>query len=226
VIDLPSTYSINIVGYDPQTLYSPSENRRLKGKMSVNYDDRTGVYKLVSTDISKTDNVSVLSYKAGDKLCFRNTADPTKDYALLNGFKYYMSTFLYKRPSNLPFIANVNDGGSAVLFEWKSNEFGPYNQHPYILDSRVSPTTEYPFTTIMNLKVEEGFNYYLLRMFFEPSVTVGGTPFMLGTFYGDDYNDFNRLYGVGQTFKLLSGHDLTPNDYKPNTYTPPELGVV
>jgi hypothetical protein len=78
----------------------------------------------------------------------------------------------------------------------------------------------------MNLKVEAGFNYYLLRMFFEPSVDAGGTTFMLGTFYGDDYNDFNRLYGAGQTFKLLSGHNLTPNDYKPNTYTPPELGVA
>ncbi len=77
-----------------------------------NYDDRTGVYKLVSIDISKTDIVSVLSYKAGDNLCFRNTADPTKDYDLLNGFKYYMSTFLYKRPSDLPFDANVNDGNT------------------------------------------------------------------------------------------------------------------
>ena len=48
---------------------------------------------------------------------------------------------------------------------------------------------------------------------------------MLATFYGDDYNDFNRLYGAGQTFKLLSGYNLTPNDYKPITYTPPELGI-
>ncbi len=99
-----------------------------------------------------------------------------------------MSTFLYKRPSNLPFDANVNDGNTTVLFEWKSNEFGPYNQRPYILDSRVSPT-----------------------------------PFMLATFYGDDYNDYNRAFGAGQTFKLQIGSGFSGDDYYPLAYTPAEL---
>jgi len=38
-------------------------------------------------------------------------------------------------------------------------------------------------------------------MFYELSVDGGGTIFVNGTFYGDDYDDFNSTYGTGQTFK-------------------------
>ena len=224
-IDLPPSYSFNITGYDPQTLYLPSDNRRLKGKMSASYDDRNGIYKLVSTDITKTYNTAVLSYKMGDKISFRNTADPSIDYLLFSGFKYYMKTYLYKRPSNLLFDANINDGNTTIIFEWESNEPTSYNVYPKVYDKHTSPQKEYPFTTTMSLIVETGFNYYLLRLFYETSVS-GGTIIVNGTFYGDDYNDFNKAYGAGQTFKLLSGYNVTPNDYLPKNYTPPQLPVA
>jgi hypothetical protein len=79
-----------------------------------------------------------LTNHAGDKLCFRNTTDATKDFALINGFKYFMKTFLYKLPSNMFFYVNVMNVNTSVVFEWTSNEFGAYNQHPYVLDNRVS----------------------------------------------------------------------------------------
>jgi hypothetical protein len=41
--------------------------------MSANYDDRRGVYKLITTE-NRTDNVAVLNYKVGDKISIRNTA--------------------------------------------------------------------------------------------------------------------------------------------------------
>ena len=53
-IDLEPNYSFTITGYDSQTLHAPSAERRLKGKIS-NYDDRFGVYKILSTETSKTD---------------------------------------------------------------------------------------------------------------------------------------------------------------------------
>jgi len=71
-IDLPPNYSFNITDYDGQTLFNPSTDRKYKGKMSANYDDRNGVYKLITTD-NKTDNVAILNYKVGDKISIRNT---------------------------------------------------------------------------------------------------------------------------------------------------------
>jgi hypothetical protein len=224
-IDLPANYSFNITDYDSQTLFSVGTERKYKGKMTANYDDRRGVYKLITTE-NRTDNVAVLNYKVGDKISIRNTANAITDYAMLDGFEYHMSTFLYKRPSNLPLAWNVNDGNTAILFEWKSTS-GTYPMlDPYIVDSRVSPDKQYPFTTIINLIIEAGFNYYLSRVFIEPSLIIGGNVFMSATSYGDDYNDFNREFGAGQTFKLQIGSDFSGDDYYPLAYTPADIGIA
>ena len=128
-----------------------------------------------------------------------------------------------------PTLVSTNGNGPDYLtgnyttqvFEWASSSGGGD-----VTDYRTSPPKTYPFTTTMTLIVEAGFNYYLIRLFYEPSVDGSGTLFVNGTFYGDDYNDFNRAYGAGQTFKLLSGYNATPNDYLPKNYTPPQLPVA
>ncbi len=96
-IDLPPNYSFNITDYDSQTLFSVGTERKYKGKMTANYDDRNGVYKLITTD-NRTDNKAVLNYKVGDKISIRNTANTANDYLLEGGFKYFNSLLLIKQP--------------------------------------------------------------------------------------------------------------------------------
>jgi hypothetical protein len=133
-----------------------------------------------------------------------------------------MKTYLYKRPSNLLYSVDNPDNSNAIIFEWVSNEFTAFNVYPKVYDKRVSPDKEYPFSTTMTLIVEAGFNYYLTRLFYEGSES-GGSLFVLGSYYGDDYNDFNKAYGAGQTFKLLSGANTSASDYLPKTYAPEPL---
>jgi hypothetical protein len=209
-IDLPPTYSFNITGYDSPTLYSASTDKKLKGKMSASYDDRKGVYKLASIN---TNNVSILNYSPGDKICIKNTADCSKDFiqntTLQNTVsKKFMRLALYKLPSNIPFNKDVGTNFTAILFEWTSSD----NANPIVWDFR-APYQTFPFTTIMSFIVEEGFNYYLIKFWIEDFVETG---------IGDDYNDFNRSHGAGQTFKFLSSYTVTEKDYLPKSYSTPD----
>ena len=225
-IDLPASYSINITAYDSPTLYIPNDPRRLKGKMNVSYDDRQGIYKLEATNITKTDNVAVLKYQVGDKISIRNTAEPAKDFLLYDGFKYYMSVILVKRPSNRPLDHYVDDIYSTLLFEWKSSDGLEGRLPAYVMDYRPTTDVSYPFTTIMTLIVEAGFNYYLYKLWAQTEVSAGGTIFVELSGYGDDNDDFNRFYGAGQTFKLRSDYVFAPNDYTPRNYTPAQAGIA
>jgi hypothetical protein len=87
--------------------------------MSCSYDDRGGVYKLLTTE-NKTDNVAVLQYKVVDKISIRNLANPKADYLDYNGLKYFNSLVLYKRPTNRPLNWNVIDTHSVGMFECRS----------------------------------------------------------------------------------------------------------
>ena len=156
-IDITPNYSINITDYDSQTLFGLSVERKYKGKMTANYDDRNGVYKLITTN-NRTDNVAVLNYKVGDKISIRNTATVANDYLLESGSRYYNSLLLIKRPNNIPLNWAVNDAHNVLLYEWFSSD--GLEGRP---EARVrTPTNRYfPFTTVMTFLIESGFNYYL-----------------------------------------------------------------
>jgi hypothetical protein len=124
---LPPNYSINIVGFDSTTLYSSGEDIKYKGKMSCDYDDRNGIYKLLSEDTSITNNKAVLNYVSGDRVSIRNTANPTNDFIInpATNTNVYLKTVLYKRPSNSPFNVNNGTTGFTQVFEWESSATNP-----------------------------------------------------------------------------------------------------
>jgi hypothetical protein len=115
-IDLPPTYSFNITSYDSPTLYVPSEQRRLKGKFSAQYDDRQGLYSLVSTDNTKTTNKLILNYKNGDGINIRNIGDPKKDYFANGSIKEFLRILLVKRPVANPLVFLNPDIYSTSIF--------------------------------------------------------------------------------------------------------------
>jgi hypothetical protein len=218
-IDLPPQYSINITAYDSTTLYSPSSDIRLKGKMSVSYDDRRNVYKLVSTETSITNNVAVLKYKAGDKISIKNIADGKNDfiYRQSTNTNIYLKTCLYKRPIGISFNKDT-DGltNFTQVFEWISGAT------PIVVDYRVQDGSTYPFynfTNVMTFIVEAGYAYYLMRQWRDENNNY------IETFLGDDFNDYLRAFGAGQTFRLESGYSQAGIDYTPRSYTPAELSV-
>jgi hypothetical protein len=218
-IDLPPQYSINITAYDSTTLYSPSSDIRLKGKMSVSYDDRRNVYKLVSTETSITNNVAVLKYKAGDKISIKNIADGKNDfiYRASTNTNIYLKTCLYKRPIGISFNKDT-DGltNFTQVFEWVSGAT------PIVVDYRVQDGSIFPFynfTNVMTFIVEAGYAYYLMRQWRDENNNY------IETFLGDDFNDYLRAFGAGQTFRLESGYSQAGIDYTPRSYTPAELSV-
>jgi hypothetical protein len=220
-IDLPPNYSFTITGYDSQTLFPPSTDRKYKGRMSCSYDDRNGVYKLLTTE-NKTDNIAVLQYKVGDKISIRNLANPKVDYLDYNGSKYFNSLVLYKRPSNQPLNWNNIDAYSVGMYEWRSSD-GISIPEATVYTLPLGNRT-YPFTTVITFIIETGFNYYLAKLYNRTN-TSGGTVFVEATGYGDDFNDFNRAFGAGQTFRLQTGANFSPSDYQPKFYVPPKLEI-
>jgi hypothetical protein len=90
--------------------------------MSCDYDDRNGIYKLVSTETTKTNNKVILSYAPGDRVSIRNTANPTIDFLInpATGTNVYLKTVLYKRASNSPFNNSNGTTGFTQVFEWES----------------------------------------------------------------------------------------------------------
>jgi hypothetical protein len=89
--------------------------------MSVSYDDRRNIYKLITSDTSKTDNVAVLKYKAGDRIHIRNTANTDEDFiTTTSGVEIYLKTVLYKRPFSISYN-RFTDGFSnfTQVFEWE-----------------------------------------------------------------------------------------------------------
>ena len=219
LINLPAQYSINITAYDSTTLYSQSSDIRLKGKMSVSYDDRRNIYKLVSTETSITNNVAVLKYKAGDKISIRNTADGKNDFVFRasTSTNIYLKTVLYKRPINITFNSTT-DGltNFTQVFEWESG------LTPRVVDYRVQDGSTFPvynFTFMMTFIVEAGYAYYLMRQWRDENNNY------IETFLGDDFNDYLRAFGAGQTFRLESGYSQAGIDYTPRGYTPPDLSV-
>ena len=138
-IDLPPSYSFNITSYDSATLYLPSQDRRYKGKFSASYDDRQGLYNLVSTDITKTNNKVILNYKNGDKINIRNTADPKKDYFLNGSVKSFLRVLLFKRPAANNFDFLIPDNLNTNLFMWQSSDGLQGRTDPYAYDFRTTP---------------------------------------------------------------------------------------
>jgi hypothetical protein len=189
--------------------------------MSANYDDRNGVYKLITTD-NKTENVSVLNHKVGDKISIRNTSNTVNDYLLESGSKYFNSLLLIKRPTNRPLNWGVDDTYSVLMYEWFSSDG---------LEGRAearlrTPTDRYfPFTTVMTFIIETGFNYYLAKLY-NQTETTGGTVFVNQSPYGDDTNDYNRAFGAGQTFKLQITGISSADDYIPKDYISADIGIV
>jgi hypothetical protein len=220
LIDLPPNYSFTITGYDSQTLFNPSADRKYKGRMSCSYDDRSGVYKLLTTE-NKTDNVAVLQYKVGDKITIRNLANPKADYLLYSGFKYFNSLYLVKRPNTQPVNWN-NVSWQPHMYEWRSGDGLNGTPEAYIYKPGEVPV--FPFTTPITFIIETGFNYYLFKLYNEVD-TAGGNVFIRASGYGDDFNDFNRAFGAGQTFKLQTGTNFNPDDYMPKFYVPPKLEI-
>jgi len=220
-IDLPPNYSINITDYDSQTLFGLSTERKYKGKITANYDDRNGVYKLITTD-NRTNNVAVLNYKVGDKISIRNTATVANDYLLESGSRYYNSLLLIKRPNNIPLNWAVNDAHNVLLYEWFSSD--GLEGRP---EARVrTPTNRYfPFTTVMTFLIEAGFNYYLCKLYNTVEVS-GSSLIVVASGYGDDYNDFNRAFGAGQTFKLQITGATFADDYLPTEYIGADIGIA
>jgi hypothetical protein len=220
-IDLPPNYSFSITDYDSQTLFNPSAERKYKGKMTANYDDRNGVYKLITTD-NRTDNVAVLNYRVGDKISIRNTANTVNDYLLESGSKYFNSLLLFKRPTNRPLNWAVNDAFSVLMYEWFSSD--GLEGRP---EARVrTPTNRYfPFTTVMTFIIEAGFNYYLAKLY-NQTETSGGSVIVVQSPYGDDTNDFNRAFGAGQTFKLQITGSSAADDYIPRDYISADIGIA
>jgi hypothetical protein len=220
-IDLPPNYSFSITDYDSQTLFNPSAERKYKGKMTANYDDRNGVYKLITTD-NRTDNVAVLNYRVGDKISIRNTANTVNDYLLESGSKYFNSLLLLKRPTNRPLNWAVNDSYSILMYEWFSSD--GLEGRP---EARVrTPTNRYfPFTTVMTFIIEAGFNYYLAKLY-NQTETAGGSVIVVQSPYGDDTNDFNRAFGAGQTFKLQITGSSAADDYIPKDYISADIGIA
>jgi len=220
-IDLPPNYSFNITDYDSQTLFSVGVERKYKGKMTANYDDRNGVYKLITTD-NRTDNKAVLNYKVGDKISIRNTANTVNDYLSEGGFKYFNSLLLMKRPTNRPLNWAVSDAYSVLMYEWFSSD--GLEGRP---EARVrTPTNRYfPFTTVITFIIEAGFNYYLAKLYNTVEVS-GGTLIVVSSGYGDDVNDFNRAFGAGQTFKLQITGATFADDYMPKDYMSADIGIA
>ena len=218
-IDLPAEYSINITAYDNPTLHS---DIRYKGKMSVSYDDRRNIYKLVTSDTSKTDNVAVLKYKAGDRIHIRNIANTEEDFiTTTSGATIYLKTVLYKRAFSLTFN-KVTDGLSnfTQVFEWESRGFSGV---PQVVDYRVQDGSTFPrynFTKLMTFVVEAGYAYYLMRIWRDPTNGLYNEVAL-----ADDFDDYLRAFGAGQTFRLESGYNQAGIDYIPRTYTPPGLSV-
>jgi hypothetical protein len=222
-IDLPPNYSFNITGYDSHTLHSGSVERKYKGRISANYDDRDGVYKLITTETSLT-NKPILKYKAGDKITIRNTANPATDYLLYDNFKYFNSLVLIKRPNNRPLEWAVADPYSVFMYAWSSGDGDGFTSPAAKIIQTYEKT--YPFTTPISFIVEEGFNYYLYKFYNTVDYDGGGTLFINSSPFGDDTNGFNSAFGAGQTFKLQSGSGFTPYDFMPKTYTPPALNIA
>ena len=220
-IDLPPNYSFTITGYDSQTLFNPSTDRKYKGKMSCSYDDRNGVYKIL-TEENKTTNVAVLQYKVGDKITIRNTADPKLDYLLYNGFKYFNSLYLVKRPISQP-VSWTNVAWQPHMYEWRSGDGLDGRPDAYIY--KPGEIQVYPFTTPISFIIETGFNYYLFKLYNEVD-TAGGTIIIRASGYGDDFNDFNRAFGAGQTFKLQTGSGFINTEYIPTAYIAADISVA
>ena len=218
-IDLPAEYSINITAYDNPTLHS---DIRYKGKMSVSYDDRRNIYKLVTSDTGKIDNVAVLKYKAGDRIHIRNIANTEEDFiTTTSGATIYLKTVLYKRAFSLTFN-KVTDGLSnfTQVFEWESRGFSGV---PQVVDYRVQDGSTFPrynFTKLMTFVVEAGYAYYLMRLWRDPTNGLYNEVAL-----ADDFDDYLRAFGAGQTFRLESGYNQAGIDYIPRTYTPPGLSV-
>ena len=144
----------------------------------------------ISFEISNIKNVSILNFKVGDKITSRNTADCSFDYITYSGFDYFADLWLMKRPSNLAYSAT--DGNNANVFRWQSGLAANAVVYDYRA-SQSSPISK-PFTTIMPLIIESGFNYYLAKMFYQVQ-TVGSSIIISGSFYGDDSNNYNLAYG-------------------------------
>ncbi len=84
----------------------------------------------------------------------------------------------------------------------------------------------FTFTTPISFVIEAGFNYYLFKTYNEVDYDPYGTLFIRTSGYGDDFNDFNKAFGSGQTFKLQSETGFSPNDYLPRTYIPADVSVA
>jgi hypothetical protein len=221
-IDLPPNYSFTITGYDSQTLFNPSDDRKYKGKMSCSYDDRNGVHKIL-TEENKTTNVAVLQYKVGDKITIRNTADPKLDYLLYNGSKYFNSLYLVKRPISQP-VSWTNVVWQPHIYEWRSGDGLNGTPEPYIY--KPGEIQVHTFTTPISVVIETGFNYYLFKTYNEVDYDQYGTVFINATGYGDDFDDFNRAFGAGQTFKLQTGTGFLNTEYSPTAYMAADISVA
>jgi hypothetical protein len=221
-IDLPPNYSFTITGYDSQTLFNPSDHRKYKGKMSCSYDDRNGVHKIL-TEENKTTNVAVLQYKVGDKITIRNTADPKLDYLLYNGSKYFNSLYLVKRPISQP-VSWTNVVWQPHIYEWRSGDGLNGTPEPYIY--KPGEIQVHTFTTPISVVIETGFNYYLFKTYNEVDYDQYGTVFINATGYGDDFDDFNRAFGAGQTFKLQTGTGFLNTEYSPTAYMAADISVA
>jgi hypothetical protein len=221
-IDLPPNYSFTITGYDSQTLFNPSADRKYKGKMSCSYDDRNGVHKIL-TEENKTTNVAVLQYKVGDKITIRNTADPKLDYLLYDGFKYFNSLYLVKRPISQP-VSWTNVAWQPHIYEWRSGDGLDGRPDAYIY--KPGEIQVHTFTTPVSVVIETGFNYYLFKTYNEVDYDQYGTIFINASGYGDDFDDFNRAFGAGQTFKLQAGTGFLNTEYIPTAYIAADISVA
>jgi hypothetical protein len=76
----------------------------------------------------------------------------------------------------------------------------------------------------MTFVIEDGYVYYLCKLYNRVEVA-DSTNYVNGTGFGDDFNNFNKVFGSGQTFRFQTGTGFSVDDHKPKAYTLPELGI-
>jgi hypothetical protein len=88
---------------------------------------------------------------------------------------------------------------------------------PYLIDSRSGTAVNYPISTIISFTMEAGWSYYLMRFWIEIT-----NPLPLIYPLGTEQNNYNQVFGGGQTFKFKSGNISLNTNYVPVfSYTGP-----
>ena len=95
--DIPPVYSFNITAYDK--LFGTSLTYLEASKFTCSYEDRNGTCKLIP-QVTPVSNKLILNYRVGDKIVFKNTADPSQDYENMPGERWGILS-LFKMPQNI-----------------------------------------------------------------------------------------------------------------------------